>query len=556
MKTEINENRRIPSLKLNHIDIPGKIANAINQYSFPGGNKSFTFGIVKVISNRLSCLLKDPIPHLKKIVLFLFFTVVCIAAKTQASKLYIGTSTADISPRLPVALEGQFELRIAHTEATPLTANVVALESRNGDQSLDLAIMVSCDLVGIPEILLKMVRDEVHYQIPELDVRKIFMNAIHTHTAPVLLNDNESSDWGYNIPKDDVTQVDTYRAFFVQRVAKAIVQAWNSRQHGSVTWGLSNAVIAYNRRAVYADGSAQMYGPTNVPQFRNIEGYEDHDVNILFFWNQDKKLIAMNIEVACPAQEVENDTVVNADYWHPVRVALRQRFGADLCVLGWIGASGDQSPHLMYRKAADERMRKLRNLSRLNEISRRIVRAVDEAYDAVKDDRHTNVPLVHKVETITLPLQLITEAECAEAKAISKEASAQISADPKAADQVYAKMKWYGDVVTRFEKQKTDPQAKYEMELHVLRIGDVAICTNEFELFTDYGIQIQARSNALQTFVLDRVGRTDYYLPTKKAVKGGSYSAIVESIIVGPEAGQILVDRTVELINSLWPEIK
>jgi hypothetical protein len=113
-----------------------------------------------------------------------------------------------------------------------------------------------------------------------------------------------------------------------------------------------------------------MYGDTNVPEFLGLEGYEDHDVNMLFFWNQDGKLIATIIEVPCPAQEVENQTTVNADFWHPVRVALRQRFGADLCVLGMVGAAGDQSPHLMYRKAAEERMRKLRNLSRMDRASR------------------------------------------------------------------------------------------------------------------------------------------------------------------------------------------
>ncbi|MCK9410799.1 MAG: hypothetical protein M0Q53_00765 [Prolixibacteraceae bacterium] len=506
--------------------------------------------ITEIIKYRL----RKPIPLLKSIVLLLIFTALCISASSQSGKLYIGTATADISPKLPVALDGQFNLRIAHTAETPLTANVVALETRHGDRSLDLAIMVSCDLVGIPNVVLSMVRDEVHKRLPTLDVTKIFLNAIHTHTAPVLVNDYDF--WGYKIPGEGVTQVDAYRGFFVKCVAEAIVKAWNRRQPGSVTWGLSNALVAYNRRAVYADGTAKLYGRTNSPEFRNIEGYEDHDVNILFFWNQAQKLIAVNIEVACPAQEVENDTVVNADYWHPIRVALRQRFGADLCVFGWIGAAGDQSPHLMYRKAADERMRKLRNLSRLDEISRRIVRAVDEAYEAVMDDRHTDAVLIHKVETLRLPKQLVTEAECAEAKAERDKATAQIAADPKTADQVLAKMKWYGDVVTRFEKQKTDPQPKYEMEIHVLRIGDVALCTYGIELFTDYGIQIQARSKALQTFVIEIAGPADYYLPTEKAVKGGSYSAIMESNIVGPEGGQMLVDRTVELINDMFPVAK
>jgi hypothetical protein len=471
-------------------------------------------------------------------------------SKIGESQLHIGTATSDITPALPVALDGQFNMRIAHSAATPLTANVVALESRDGSKSLDLAIMVSCDLVGIPADMLAMVRKEVHSQLPSLDVKKIFINAIHTHTAPVVANGDDLA-WGYPIPKTGVTQVEAYKTFFAKRVADAIAQAWNRRQPGSVTWGLSHAVVGYNRRVVYADGKAQMYGKTNVPEIRNLEGYEDHNVNTLFFWNQAKKLIAVNIEIACPAQEVENDTIVNADYWHPVRLELRKRYGADLCVLGWIGAAGDQSPHLMYRKDADERMRRLRNLSRLEEISRRVVRAVDEAYEAVKDDPHTDVKLIHKVEMLTLPEQLVTEAECAEARTISKQAEDQIKANPKAAVDNLAKMKWYGGVVRRYEKQKTEPHPKYEMELHVLRIGDVAVCTNEFELFTDFGIRIQARSKALQTFVIQLTG-AGTYLPTEKAVKGGSYSAIIESFDVGPEGGQILVDRTVELINSLW----
>lgn len=83
----------------------------------------------------------------------------------------------------------------------------------------------------------------------------------------------------------------------------------------------------------------------------------------------------------------------------------------------------------------------------------------------------------------------------------------------------------------------------------------MVICTNSFELFTDYGIRIQARSNALQTFVVQLAGPGSY-LPTEKAFKGGGYSAIIESNLVGPEGGQILVDRTVKLINDMFTEAK
>jgi hypothetical protein len=470
-----------------------------------------------------------------------------LVAGATAAELLVGAASVDITPTCPVALTGQFNLRIAKSVETPLTANVVALESREGDKPLDAAVMVSCDLIGIPNEVLALVRQEVKKRLPDLDVKKIFLNGTHTHTAPVL------DDGKYTIPKEGVLQPAEYRTFLAGGVAEAVAQAWNGRKPGSVTWGLGHAVVAYNRRATYANGTSKMYGKTDVPEFRGIEGYEDHDIGTLFFWNAEGKLLAVVVDVSCTAQEVEGRSAVNADFWHPVREALHKRFGPDVCILGWIGAAGDQSPHLMYRKAADERMLRLRGLSRMEEIARRIDRAVEESYEAVKDDRHAGVPLVHKVETLALPMRLVTEAECAEAKAAVEDAAAQIAKDPKAADRVHRRMKWFERTVERFEAQKTDPKPTHEIEVHVLRIGDAVVCTNPFELFTDFGIRMKARSKAVQTFVVQLVG-TGGYVPTESAVRGGGYSAVVHSNQIGPEGGQVLVDRTVELIDSLWPK--
>jgi len=461
------------------------------------------------------------------------------------AQLHVGTASVDITPAEPVAVSGQFHLRIARKVESPVTAGVIALESRQGDRSLDAAVMVSCDVVYIPTEILRLVRESVGRRLAGFDTSKIFLSGTHTHTGPVLLVDK------YKIPAKGVISVEKYRTLFVDRVAKAIVDAWKARKPGRVSWGLGHAAVACNRRAVYANGSARMYGATNAREFRGLEGYEDRDVNTLFFWNASGTLIAVAVNVSCPAQEVESRSTVNADFWHPVRQALRKRYGKKLCVLGWIGAAGDQSPHLMYRKAADERMRKLRGLTRLEEIARRIVRAVDEAHEAVKNDRHADVPLVHKAETVRLPMRLVKPAEYAEAKAAVDRARAQIAKNPKAADREHRRMKWYEVTVQRFERQKTDPKPTYEMELHVLRIGDAVVCTNAFELFTDYGIRMKARSKAVQTFVVQLVG-PGTYVPTARAVRGGHYSAIVHSSLVGPEGGQALVDRTVKLIDALW----
>ncbi len=478
---------------------------------------------------------------------FLSFLAVALlfASLSVAGQLHVGVASSDITPEGPVALRGQFRLRIAKTVETPLSANAVALESRDGEKSLDLAVMVACDLIAIPEEVLAKVREEVAKRIPGLDTKKIFIGGTHTHTAPVM------TPGSFVLPDEGVTPIEEYQAFLVGRIADAIEKAWNNRAPGSATWGLGHAVVAYNRRAVYANGSAQMYGATNGPEFRGIEGYEDHGVDTLFFWNADGKLIGMCINVPCPSQVVEGRSTINADYWHPVYVGLRERYGEDVCILGWCGAAGDQAPRPMFRKEAEGRMTRLRDLDAMGELARRIVQAVDDTYEAVKEDRHSELPLVHHVETLQLPMRLVTEAEYAEAKAAQQRAADAIAKDPKASDSNHTAMRWHGRTVERFEAQKENPNPTHEMELHVLRIGDAVVCTNQFELFTDFGIQMKGRSKAVQTFVVQLVGGGTY-LPTERAVRGGSYSAIVQSNVVGPEGGQVLVDKTVEAIDAAF----
>jgi len=39
-------------------------------------------------------------------------------------------------------------------------------------------------------------------------------------------------------------------------------------------------------------------------------------------------------------------------------------------------------------------------------------------------------------------------------------------------------------------------------------------------------------------------------------VRGGGYGAVIQSSRIGPDGGQVLVDRTLEAIKELWPESK
>jgi hypothetical protein len=470
-----------------------------------------------------------------------FFLAVALAtASVSAGELRIGTATISITPDKPIALAGQFNTRISRGVDNPITATAVAIEARDGERSVDQAILLSCDIVVFFPSVPQPLRERLRAKLPEFDPRKLVMTATHTHTSAVI------EEGMYEIPKDGVMQPGEYVAFMMDRIVEACVRAWKQRKPAGVSWGLGHAVVGHNRRAVYADGTAKMYGATNVPEFRGIEGGEDHGVEMLFFWNKQQKLLAAGINVECPSQEVEHRSTINADFWHDVREQLHAGLAKDLFVLGWPGACGDISPHRIYRKAAEERMLKLRGLTCTEDIGRRIAREVKDVCGLTQRDIRTDVPFAHKVEDLVLPVRKVTEKEVAEAQK-------EIEALKKKGDKS-RRGAWYQKTIDRFHTQDKEPT--FTVEVHVLRIGDIAIATNPFELFHDYGAQMRARSKAEQTFVIELTGGWGRYLPTARAVAGGGYSAVVQSNMVGPEGGQVLVDRTVEMINSMWPEAK
>ena len=456
---------------------------------------------------------------------------------SQAAELYVGAASVSITPDMPVSLTGQMRTRIAKEVESEVTATALVLESRDGDKTLDYAVFVSCDLVTIRGGLLEAVRELLQKNLTEIDVNKVILNATHTHTAPTMVQGR------YNLPATGVMQPKDFVAFAAKRISGAIVKAWNKREPGSAGWGLGHAVVASNRRALYANGSAKMYGSTASKDFRGIEGYEDHGLEVLFFWNAKKELMATAINIACPSQAVEGRSAVNADFWHPVREKLREKYGKDLQVLGWTGAAGDHAPRDMYRKKAEQRMRELRGLTVLEEIARRIVVGWEEAYEGAKLDMQAEPILIHQVQSIELPLRVVSEKDF---ERIKKEVGAYAE-DPA---KVWIK-NWKQSVLDRYEQQQAGTSKPYVMELHTVRLGDVAIGTNDFELFNDFGTQMKSRSPALQTFVIQLCG-AGTYVPNQRATLGGSYSAIIESNLVGHEGGQILTDKTVESIQKLF----
>jgi hypothetical protein len=430
-------------------------------------------------------------------------------------------------------VNGQMHRRIAHTAMDPLLVTALAIE---GGDPADCAIIISCDISGVPEALQAAVRALVAQRVPAVPGEKVFLNATHTHTSMVL------QEGSYQHPGGDVMTPGECAAWVADEAAEAAVEAWEKRSPHAIASAFEHAVVGHNRRAVYADGTAQMYGRTDRKDFAWIEGYEDHSLDLLFTWDASGRVTGVVVDIPCPSQVDENLEVLSADFWHDIRVALRARLGEGLQVLPLCGAAGDISPHFLIYGREEGEMRGRRGLTERQEIAARVAAAVERALAHTRP-ASGDTPFAHLVRRVELSPRAITRKERDWAEAELARAQRDGSDDSWWLRRLHA-------VVESFDGMRAAAPAP--VEIHVLRIGDAALATNPFELFLDYGLRIKAQSPAAQTLVVQLAAGGGAYLPTERAVQGGGYGAAPAVASVGPQGGQELVEATLEMIREIF----
>jgi len=506
----------------------------------------------------------------------------------------IGWAQADITPDQSVLLAGQFHARVSEGVMDPVTATALAVESVDDAGSRGQVVMVSCDLATVSDDLRDAVRARVRSRLDALDPCRMFLSATHTHSAPdarltpygmescgrdykegVLPERHHSENqarfgmWPW-LELDVMSPAD-YIEFAADRIADAIAEAWETRETAGISYGLGHAVVGRNRRLTYQDDTSQMYGKAGVAEFRHVEGYEDHSVYAMMTYDQAKSLTGIVVNVPCPSQVSEQIYQISADYWHETRMELRERFGKDIFVLAQCAPAGDQSPHVLIGKCAEERMWRLKgrdvaqNAPRA-EIAFRIANALSDIVPHAEQEIEWHPEFAHRVETLNLPRRMISERDVAEAIEEArpfKDQFEKLMDEIESNPEVRKKPRWYKGVTMayrrmergervrkRLELQRRDPNLP--IETHVVRLGDIAFATNPFELYLDYAVRIRERSKATQTFLVQKAGCSGTYLPSERSVGHKGYGSVPASTNVGPDGGDKLVEWTVGAINQMW----
>ena len=486
--------------------------------------------------------------------------------------LLIGWSEKDITPDSlgkKIPLYGQYYARIATGIHSRLKITACAVSK--GDEYF---INVGMDTTSCPRQLVDLVRSEVAKKIADFDSKKLFLNAIHTHSAPSLAFNAKLAGVGAiawaDAEKDpEILSPDEFAAFAVPIIVDAIVEAWNNRKTGGIANTFGYARIGHCRRAVYSDGTAEMYGDTTRPDFIGMEAGEDSGIEMLFTFDENGKKTGMFLNVACPSQNMESTYVVSSDFAGATRELLKKDFGEDFHTLYQISPAGCQSPRDLVRHYTTEP--DFWHEDGVVELSNRLRTAVTTAqigkieYDPVLISRNVEVSLPRR--RVSYADFKAAEAELARLVAIMPhdEAFEAFCAETHANEKLngpgpydsklhhFVLIKNAQAVINRYNNQDEAPNFLFDM--NVVRLGNIAMANNPFELYLYYGQNIKARSHAFQTFLVQLSGNGNFhagYLPSPDAEKFGGYGGLVINGQVGSDGGFKLADRTVEEINALF----
>ncbi len=499
----------------------------------------------------------------------------------------IGWGKRSFSTDKPIVISGQYYIRFSKGVMDDVMATALTLDDGN-----DYVIFVSVDAVSVFKDVLNTVREEVAKKNPAIDTSKIIINATHTHAGPFVHKGEDLAMWGNlsDLPHDgvEITPPGEYFDFFIEQLTDAVCESFESRKEGYISYGYGYAVAAHNRRAVYfkdmtegsddkgyrlTEGWAKMYGTTKIPEFSHLETGADHYANFMFTYDKDEKLTGSIVNIPCPSQNMELEYYLSADFWSDVRRELTERYG-DINVLTQCAAAGDLAPRPRYYDKAEERRFRLKfadvkvpddlvnpsEIYRRREIALQICAAFDDVCEWASKEKLSDIPIKHTVKTVQLEKRMITEEEYEYYSNLPKyQAKDFVCTDDKISDlkcnsiEIFNRNNSNG-IVARYKAQKENPL--FPMEMHVIRVGNIAFATNQFELYMDFQHRIQARSPFEQTFIVQLCGQpgrlSGSYLATERAAKARGYSAHLFSNQVSPEGGQTLVEETLSELNELY----
>lgn len=394
--------------------------------------------------------------------------------------LYLGIGRENITPPIGTALYGYTPDVISSSVHDDLS--VTALYFSCGEVR---ALLLSATVASIQTALADEIRERIEelYGIPRA---ACILHCTHTHSAPNLTG---TVGWG------DIDSV-YYDSIFLPRLLHAVVEAVRAPIPVKMGVAAGESLIGVNRRELKADNTVVLG--------QNPWGPFDPTMTVLSFVDFGGKPIANVVHYGMHGTCAGKNYEISRD-WSGVMIdELEKQSGAVTCFIN--GPEGDVGPRLTNGETTG-----------CGDVSYVDIHGAWAANDAVRILKtiraYKNVTLTVLDGTVELPL---------EGRIDYATAKAECEKHTETVNLAGAKAHYYREQVRLYEAGYIDQPVR-TVPQSVVRIGDVAIVSTPFELFSEIGLRIARHSPIPYTLTLSNTNGSEGYLVTQDQLCRGGY---------------------------------
>jgi neutral ceramidase len=413
-----------------------------------------------------------------------------------------GFGEVDITPPKGTPRQGGNSTLLGTTALDPLFARAAVFQV--GDDKpvvviqLDVATVSAADTAAIRELV------RAKHSIPGT---RVMVTATHNHSGPALLREA--------LPRDE-----PYVRRLEQATAEAVGKALATLEPCEMAVGTAFEFdVATNRRILMRDGTVRTHGSFSDPAALGFEGPIDPEVAVLAFKSRDGSMRGALINFACHPSHNSGDSHFSAGYPGAVARELKARgIPVPLFLQGAAGNIAYDDPRGRPAKTIEEIGRML---------------AADVMRALVKPKWYSPAAVSAASQTLAVPYREVTDDDIR-----GTARGAQRFGEPGYYDRIIPPL------VAKIRKEKT-----VEVEVQVIRIGNVALAGQPSESFVEHGLRIKEATWPTRTLVVCYANGWIGYLPTEDAFQRGGYECTFgPPSHMAPTVGRKLADAAIELI--------
>ncbi|MCK5595043.1 neutral/alkaline non-lysosomal ceramidase N-terminal domain-containing protein [bacterium] len=436
--------------------------------------------------------------------------------------LKAGFSKIDITPNLGCCLQGHFDVRIAKKIHDLLFAKAAVF-----DDGKNKICIVSCDLIGIGKDEVKLAR-EIIVKETGIPNKNIIICATHTHTGPTLIWKKDTTithgvdeKWLEALPSNIASAAIQANC----SVKKTRVACLSGEEHG----------VSFNRRFLMKNGKVVTNpGICNSDIVKPV-GPIDPEVGVLAFGRDYNDIDGLIANFALHTDTVDGYDV-SADFPGVMNKLITNIIG-DIGFVYTSGAMGDIN-HANVKRNPDKKYEYFEHASRIGRVLGSEVIKTVARMEKFRDD----VTVSGERIQVKLPLKDYDESSIRKAREI-------VSSKTNCAGQDWpGHMEEFLSSMGLLRAQGLG-KGEYATEITGIRIGDIAFVTVPCEYFVEFGLEIKKKSPFAKTFIIELGGDYLGYISRRESFEQGGYESTGAAF--KPEAGYILREKTIELLNTL-----